>query len=130
MGKSIDIKKPMYISDDRRKSKNKIYIDKIIFEDDFVCLCTLLNGGTDAEETKLLFDKNTGEVLTQEFQFWYVINDKNEIDKKVDEALKFAKDKYVGDSNGLDALLLGDVAKLITIITEIEVSIEDIRSFF
>ena len=70
----IDTRLPVRFYDDRGKDKSHILLDKILFEDEDVCLCETSVG-------KVLFSKKkgrhvacSGEVLTTNLDFWYAEN--------------------------------------------------------
>lgn len=57
--------------DDRSKYADNLKAKTLLYEDDKVALVNASFEGM-AETYKLLFDKESREVLTSEFQFWYV----------------------------------------------------------
>lgn len=82
---SVDSSKPVRFYDDRQRSDCEGFMGRILFETDKVCLCdvdfyqedptddTMLVATEDPTEL-VLFDKETGEVLTCNLRFWYAEN--------------------------------------------------------
>lgn len=72
----IDTKKNVRFFDDRGKVKDYVYLDEILYQNKNVCLCKV-----NADE-EVLFQLDTGEVLTQNYAFWYAEN--FEVDAELD----------------------------------------------
>ena len=85
MENSINTKLPTRFYDDRSKDDSEIKLEKILFEDDETCLCVIsIDGdkdGIDEEFKRVLFNKESGEVLTNNFQFWIAENYETENNK-------------------------------------------------
>lgn len=71
---SIDIEKPVFFYDDRGKSTAHLTVADILFVKGAVVLCEARFPNDDALHT-VLFDRDSREVLTDNFQFWYAAND-------------------------------------------------------
>lgn len=125
MSKKIKITSPMRIYDDRGKTKQKYIITTIFYEDDKICLCEL-----NVDSIKILFEKETGKILTDNFQHWYVENyEKTEGEKKAKVAMDFVRNRYIEEVGGKKVapfMLLGDVAALIESMTGAEVCHDDL----
>jgi hypothetical protein len=65
--RNIDTKKNVRFFDDRGKTKGCVYMDEILYENKSVCLCKV-------EGDEVLFQKDNGQVLTQNLAFWYAEN--------------------------------------------------------
>lgn len=125
MEKSINTKLPIRFYDDRNKDQSEVRLEKILFEDDKTCLCTIsIDGdkdGIDEEFKKVLFNKENGEVLTDNFPFWIAENYETEQDRKTAElAVTFVRKKYV-TRDGAYCLVISDVADLIEKMTGVKV---------
>lgn len=74
----IDTKLPIRFYDDRGKNETEVIVEKILFEDKETCLCQVSVDGDieaiDEEFKRILFFKEDGRVLTENFQFWYAEN--------------------------------------------------------
>lgn len=70
----IDTKKPVRFYDDRSKCHELAIMESILFENGEVCLCKVDDGQT------VLFNIETGEVLTDNYWAWYATNDWAEIE--------------------------------------------------
>ena len=72
MKKGIDTKKPIYFYDDRSKDYSLVKMTDILYEDFHNCFCKVQID--DDEFDTILFDKDSGEVRTTNFEFWYATN--------------------------------------------------------
>lgn len=77
----INTTQDIFIYDDRNKVHEMGKVYKILYEDDIVCLCQVKFEGDDDIVTILgddiiLFNKNSREVLTTNFMFWFATNDR------------------------------------------------------
>jgi hypothetical protein len=72
--KMIITKLPIYFYDDRSKDDTIMIVGRILFEDEKVCLVE-----TDDDKEVILFNKEDGEVLTSNFEFWYATNENPQI---------------------------------------------------
>ena len=130
MAKKVDTKKPIRFYDDRGKDKESLFLDKILYEDDEICVVKVKGdmwvGSKESDLHKLMFKKQNGQILNEDYSSWYAENYETEETKKATKAIKHVKEAYVDDSKGHPSLLLGDVAKLIEIITGIKVTQEDL----
>lgn len=70
---TIDIEKPVSFYDDRGKTKARLKVTEILFVKGAVVLCEARFPDDDALYT-VLFDRDSREVLTADFQFWYAEN--------------------------------------------------------
>lgn len=70
----IDTKKPVHFYDDRGKDYSLVKVTHILYEDFHKCLCRVQINNVE-EFDVILFDKETGEVLTTNYEFWYATND-------------------------------------------------------
>jgi hypothetical protein len=68
----IDTKKPVYFYDNRGRYETTPTMTQILFEDGSLCLCIFWNIGKEI----VLFDKNSGEVLTTNYMSWIATNEK------------------------------------------------------
>lgn len=119
----INTKKPMRLFDDRGKVLDKYDIGEIFFEDDDVCLC----GIKDTDFSKVLFDKSSGKVLSENFMFWFIENFDTPETLLAKKAIEHVKLRYCNDKNsGYPFMMLGDVAELITLLTGVEVENEEL----
>lgn len=79
----INTKKPIYFYDDRSKDNSKFKLDEILFENEEVCLCKMINTDFILEEKPIiLLDKKEKRVLTSNYEFWYATNKTPYWDKK------------------------------------------------
>ena len=74
MRRSIDTALPVRFYDDRNKIKDHAFLSTILFEDDMVCLCTVVPRNTLEEMRYILFSKHDGSVMTTDLMFWYAEN--------------------------------------------------------
>jgi hypothetical protein len=129
MTKKIDTKKPIRFYDDRGKVKEYFFIEKILYEDNEICV-VLIQGELHEEDDdlrKIMFKKQDGQVMNGYYDSWYAENYETEQTKLAKKAIKHVKEAYVDDSKGHPSLLLGDVAKLIEIITGIKVTLDELE---
>lgn len=123
----INTKLPIRFYDDRDKDKSDVRLEEILFEDKRVCLCSVsIDGdkdGIDEEFKKVLFNKENGVVLTENFQFWIAENYENESYKKAKEAVEYVKNTYI-TRDGENFLMLGNAAELIKKLTGVTVKID------
>lgn len=64
----IDTKKPVSFYDDRKfESGVEFCLSNILYEDEILCLCTSGN-------QVILFSKEDGEVLTNNYRYWFARN--------------------------------------------------------
>jgi hypothetical protein len=122
MNKSVDSTKPMRIYDGDSISKRIFIIEKVLYSDEYTCLAIA------DDQDKVMFNKHDGTIISNNFDSsWLVENytlnviNSDDIQKGVD----FVKSAFVDDSKGLPALLLGDAAKLIEILTHAKFSEKD-----
>ena len=118
--KKIDTKKTIRFYDDTDSSIEPLYLDAILFEDKFTCLCSV--SGLNAP---LLFNKATGEVVSKSHAFWYAENYVTEAEKNKDKAFEFVQKKH-NDSFGIKTLELDDVTRLVKILTNYELDLTEI----
>lgn len=71
---AIDIEKPVFFYDDRGKTFVRLRVAEILFVKGAMVLCEAKFSDDDALHT-VLFDRDSREVLTENFQFWYAEND-------------------------------------------------------
>lgn len=118
---AINTKRPMRLFDDRGKVSEKYEIGEIFFEDDYHCLCAI----KDTDFSKVLFDKSSGKVLSENFMFWFIENFDTPETLLAKKAIDHVKNTYC-NHHDLTCMVLGDVTDLITLITGVEVTIDDI----
>ena len=82
----IDTSKPVYIYDDNGNCSLLLVLYENYYEDNFVCLCSVIDTDTSnflcTKEDEInicnydiiLFDKFTGEILTKNYQYWKAKN--------------------------------------------------------
>ena len=70
---SIDIEKPLFFYDDRGKTTARLKVAEVLFVKGAMVLCEARFPDDDALHT-VLFDRDSREVLTENFQFWYAGN--------------------------------------------------------
>lgn len=70
---AIDIEKPVFFYDDRSKSTARLKVAEILFVKGAMVLCETRFPEDEALRT-VLFDRDSREVLTDNFQFWYADN--------------------------------------------------------
>lgn len=120
---AINTKRPMRLFDDRGKVSEKYEIGEIFFEDDYHCLCAI----KDTDFSKVLFDKSSGKVLSENFMFWFIENFDTPETLLAKKAIDHVKLRYCNDKNsGYPFMMLGDVAELITLLTGVEVNNEEL----
>ncbi len=119
----INTKRPMRLYDDRGKVLEKYEIGEVHFEDDIHCLCSI----KDADFSKILFEKNNGKVVSENFMFWFVENFDTPETILANKAIDHVRLRYCNDKNsGYPFMMLGDVAELITLLTGVEVKNEEL----
>lgn len=127
MGKPVNTKLPVRFYDDRGKDKSELILEEILFEDEKVCLCAIsMDGdkdGIDEEFKRVLFNKEDGMVLTDNFQYWTAENFETEQAKKAREAVEYVKNAYI-TRDGENFLMLGNAAELIKKLTGITVKLD------
>lgn len=117
----VNTKRPMRLFDDRGKISEKYEIGEIFFEDDLRCLCGIKGG----DFSKVLFDKYSGKVLSENYMFWFVENFDTPETLLAKKAIECVKNCYCDGNNG-EFMLLGDVAELITLLTGVKVEYEEL----
>lgn len=127
MAKPVNTKKPIRFYDDRGKEKEKILLDKILFEDEHNCLCTVKADWYTKGEEKILFKKSDGTVLTENFTAWYAENYDTEQMKTAQKAIDHVKETQCHFHVNQPYMLLGDVAKLIEITTGVLPTLEELE---
>jgi len=121
----INTKRPMRLYDDRGKVLEKYEIGEVHFEDDIHCLCSI----KDADFSKILFEKNNGKVVSENFMFWFVENFDTPETILAKKAIDHVRLRYCNDKNsGYPFMMLGDVAELITLLTGVEVKNDELLS--
>jgi hypothetical protein len=70
---TIDVSKPLTFYDDRGKTSEKLEMTEVLFVKGAMVLCEARFPGHDALHT-VLFDRDSREVLTENFQFWFAQN--------------------------------------------------------
>jgi hypothetical protein len=70
---SIDVTQPVRFYDDRGKSDASLQMTDVLFTKGAMVLCEARFEGDDALYT-VLFDRDSREVLTTNFEFWYAEN--------------------------------------------------------
>lgn len=119
----INTKRPMRLYDDRGKVLEKYEIGEVHFEDDIHCLCSI----KDADFSKILFEKNNGKVVSENFMFWFVENFDTPETILANKAIDHVRLRYCNDKNsGYPFMMLGDVAELITLLTGVEVKNDEL----
>ena len=129
MAKSVNTKRPIRFYDDRGKGADYIFLDKILFEDDEICLA-LIKGEPEEEEDllrKIMFRKKDGQVLNVDYDSWYAENFETEELKRAKKAIAHVKNTQCDVHLKQPYLLLGDVAKLIEITTGILPTLEELE---
>lgn len=115
----------MRLYDDRGKVLEKYEIGEVHFEDDIHCLCSI----KDADFSKILFEKNNGKVVSENFMFWFVENFDTPETILAKKAIDHVRLRYCNDKNsGYPFMMLGDVAELITLLTGVEVKNDELLS--
>ena len=77
MSNKVDTQKAFCFYDDRGKSAYLLIVEAILFRINGLCLCSVVSGDDANDGDVVLFNVDTGEVLTKNFDSWYATNDLN-----------------------------------------------------
>ena len=93
----IDTKKPIRFFDDRGKNNSELILDKILYENNTICLGTIKDGELEGGP-EILFNKINGKVLTENLQFWQAENHETEQYKLAYKMINFTINHHYNHS--------------------------------